>query len=109
MASGAVTLKNNVWSGTISVATLKGGRRLGTVAVRYSMIDGNGGADIAFRDLAFKPGGLQPAELSPLLSSLSQVSGTASFTGKVSWTPKRMTSGGVLSLRSPISTVPPDR
>ena len=73
---------------------------IGTVAFVGSKKTGRWKAIIRAKQLAFSPTGLQPKDLSPLLASLSQVRGTASFVGSLSSRPRGLTSEGVLTVRN---------
>ena len=93
--SGALALKDQDWDGTIRAAAK--GRKLGTAVIHHAMATGAGSARIA-ANLVFAGKGLQPADLSPLLSGFSQTSGNAAFDGKLDWNKRGMTSRGALTL-----------
>jgi len=93
--SGTLVLKNQDWDGTIRAAAK--GRKLGTAVIHHAMATGTGSARIA-ANLVFADKGLQPADLSPLLSGFSQVSGNAAFDGKIAWNKHGLTSRGALAL-----------
>src|SRR5690606_13235187 len=60
---------------------------------------GAGGVGIDARDVAFAPGALQPADLSPLAARVAsaEAQGTADFTGEILWTSEGGSSRGRLS------------
>ncbi len=104
-----MTLSGGVWRGTLPVETASG-RPLARVSLSHDVAAERGQAEVDATGLAFKPDGLQPADLSPLAATFGAADGTAAFTGRLAWTKGVMTSGGVLDARnltfsSPAGTV----
>lgn len=98
-ASGKATLKDNTLRGRFALSGAKQ-KRLGTIALVHDIHTGRGHADIR-ADTAFSaPDGAQPGDLSPMLVPLAQATGETNFTGHIQWTPRRMTSGGDLTIRT---------
>lgn len=97
LASGRLNLADAQWRGTIGLVIAKTNRKLATVAVHHDSGTSRGDATIV-SDLAFVPEGFQPAELSPLLASLTQAKGDAHFRGHVAWTADSQTSSGTLTV-----------
>ncbi len=95
-ASGKLSLGGNRVTGTIALAS--GKQELASIAIDHSLKSGKGHADIAARGLDFKPDGLQPADISPLLAQLSHANGSVRFDGRIAWTKKGTTSGGELDM-----------
>jgi hypothetical protein len=95
-ASGQIGLAGGAWTGVFS-ATTRAGHPIGRVTLRHGVASGVGRADIDATALAFAPGGLQPAELTPLASFARDAEGPARFTGWFAWAPGRdPASGGEL-------------
>jgi hypothetical protein len=92
--AGTADLSGDRYKGAFDVAA-KGGR-LARLVLAGDTRTGAGGADIDARGLAFKSGGLQPADLSPALNGLVQspVQGVVDFTGRIDWTKDGLTSSG---------------
>ncbi|HWU50296.1 MAG TPA: YdbH domain-containing protein [Asticcacaulis sp.] len=63
-----------------------------------SVTGGEGTLKIHTYGLDFAPGGLQPADLTPLTAAARDVSGKAVFDGGFAWDAKTVTSGGTLTL-----------
>ncbi len=63
-----------------------GDRRAGDITARHDLADGTGGAVVQIAPLLFSPGGLQPAELSPRLADIVEMTGTADGTVGLEWT-----------------------
>jgi hypothetical protein len=98
--AGRITLADGVWSGSLAVAS-QAGRPVGQVRVRHDLATGEGRADIDAASLAFKPGALQPGDLTPLASFARDADGLAGFTGWIAWRPGvPLSSGGDLSLKA---------
>ncbi|MFN3229872.1 MAG: YdbH domain-containing protein, partial [Asticcacaulis sp.] len=99
---GTVTVDPAAVKAKLDVADLLR-RHLGTVTVTHATATGRGEALIRAPELNFTPEGLQPAALSPLAASLtrSDVKGQAQFEGAVRWTPKDVTSQGLVTLGGP--------
>ena len=87
-------------TGRFIAATPAVGGTLPVVAIGLDNdpLRGKGSLSFDTIDLKFAPGALQPHHLSPLATSImtSDVSGTASFTGRFDWSPAGGSSGGVL-------------
>ncbi len=87
-------------TGRFIAATPAVGGTLPVVAIGLDNdpLSGKGSLSFDTIDLKFTPGALQPHHLSPLATSImtSDVSGTASFTGRFDWSPAGGSSGGVL-------------
>lgn len=96
--SGEAHLADNHWTGLLGVRD-GGGRPLAAIRLRHDALSGRGGADVDTGVLKFAPGGLQPAELSPLAAPIgSPAEGEARFTGGFSWTPQTQSSHGLLQI-----------
>lgn len=96
--SGDIGLAHDLWRGDLDIRLPKGGR-IAHAMLRHDGRSGAGSVEVATDDLAFAPGGLQPADVSPLAAPLgTAVAGTAAFAGGFRWTPQGATSGGVLTL-----------
>ena len=99
-ASGRLGFGAGVWRGRL-VATTARGRKLGRITLRADPGRGVGRADVDAGALAFAPGALQPADLSPLLAFARSAEGAAPFRGWFAWGPGgRLSSGGELIARS---------
>jgi hypothetical protein len=95
---GLARLAAEVWTGAFD-ASLPGGTPVVRAQVRQDSRSGAGQVELATPALSFAPGGLQPADLSPLAAALgSQVQGQASFTGAFGWTKAATSSDGELSV-----------
>lgn len=109
-AKGAATLKAGMWKGDFALADLAG-HPIATAKLSHDGHAAAGHLDVDTGVLAFAPGGLQPASLSPLAAPLGPpVQGTARFVGQVGWTATATTGGGKLvvdrlSFRSPAGDV----
>ncbi len=109
-AKGSATLKAGLWRGGFALADLAG-HSIATAKLSHDGHAAAGHLDIDTGVLAFAPGGLQPASLSPLAAPLGPpVQGTARFTGQVGWTAAATTGGGKLvvdrlDFRSPAGDV----
>jgi hypothetical protein len=95
LAKGGLTLSGGLWGGTFQ-ATTPVGAPLGEIRLRHVVATGKGQADIDASKLAFAPGGLQPADLSPMAAFARSAKGPASFTGVFAWDAKGATSRGRL-------------
>ncbi|MES2833119.1 MAG: YdbH domain-containing protein [Pseudomonadota bacterium] len=99
MVKGAARLRGESWSGAFDI--LAGERRIGGLTLAHNGELGAGGIVISSEDLVFAEGGLQPADLSPLLEGVvgSPATGSARFDGRVDWTADGAgSSSGVLSI-----------
>ena len=109
-AKGSATLRSGRWRGDFALADAAG-HAIATARLAHDVRAAVGHVDIDTGVLAFAPGGLQPAPLSPLASPLgAPVQGTARFVGQVGWTAAGTTSGGKLTVprldfRSPAGDV----
>jgi hypothetical protein len=96
--SGAADLATGLWRGDLQVRDAAG-RSLAQLAFRQDPASGHGAMEVSTGTLQFAPGGLQPAEISPLAAMVgSPAGGEASFQGRFDWTPKRVTSSGALDV-----------
>ncbi len=95
LAKGRLGLSGGLWTGGFQ-ATTPVGAPLGAIRLRHVVATGRGQADIDASKLAFAPGGLQPAELSPMAGFAREAKGPASFTGVFAWNPDGATSRGRL-------------
>jgi len=94
-ASGRASLGAGVWTGDFAAAT-PAGRPIAKLHVRHDVATGVGSADIDARALAFAPGALQPAELTPMAAFAKDAQGPAAFTGVFEWTAAGARSRGEL-------------
>ena len=110
LAKGSATLKAGLAHGEF-VLTDPQGRRLATAVLSHHTVEGTGQLDFDTGRLAFAPGGLQPAALSPRAGLLgAPVQGQARVSGQLAWTPKGTTGAGALAIerldfRSPAGKV----
>lgn len=95
-ASGNLVLGDDRAKGTFALAS--GKEKLAQIALSHSLKTGNGRADIAADAIAFKPGGFQPSDISPLLAQVARADGNVRFDGRIAWTKKGMTSEGQLDV-----------
>lgn len=99
-AAGRAALAGDRWSGAFDLSD--GVVPVGRLTLVHDGPSGVGGVEIVSEDLTFAPGGLQPADLTPLGANLvrAPVTGRVRFDGRVDWTadPDGGTSGGVLTL-----------
>lgn len=96
-ASGRLDLASHRWTGDFTADT-PAGWRIGGLHIVHDADSGVGRADVS-ADLAFTPGGPQPAALSPLADFARDTEGKATFTGWFAWDAKAATSGGELVAR----------
>jgi len=94
--SGHISLADEAWSGVLHLRERTRGLRVADVTIRHAGRTGAGGAQFDATGLQFAPGGLQPAQVSPLAGRFmgDGVSGRADFTGSFDWTAEGATSGG---------------
>ncbi len=110
LAKGSAALKSGIAHGEFGLSDPQG-RRLATATLHNRTADGIGQLDLDTGRLAFAPGGLQPAALSPRAGALgSPVQGLARFSGQLAWTPKGAAGSGTLTIerldfRSPAGKV----
>ena len=100
-ARGSARLRDERWSGAFDL--LAGERRIGGLTLNHDGRTGAGGIVITSETLQFAEGGLQPADLSPLLEGIvgSPATGSARFDGRVDWAADGAgSSGGLLSIPS---------
>ncbi|WP_297512408.1 YdbH domain-containing protein [uncultured Caulobacter sp.] len=95
LAKGALALADGLWSGTFQAATPVGAP-LGEIRLRHVVATGQGQADIDASKLTFAPGGLQPADLTPMAAFARDAKGPASFAGVFAWDKQGVTSRGRL-------------
>ncbi len=96
--AGDVRFAGNTVNGQVALADGVRRGRIGQIKFVHSVTHGTGKATIDVPDLAFDPQKLQPVHLSPLLASIARAKGNAHFSGVVAWTPKGMTSSGLLTI-----------
>ena len=84
-AAGSARLADERWSGAFDLA--RDGTALGRLTLAHDGRAGAGGLIIEAPSIAFAPGGLQPADLSPLIADLvrAPATGSVAFTGRVDW------------------------
>lgn len=97
LGSGTVALKGSVWRGRFAMTDMEKDR-LGDVDFSHVMASGSGSAHIAAPSLTFTPDKLQPENISPMLVAFRRASGTASFTGDITWTRSEIKSSGNLAI-----------
>lgn len=98
-ASGTARLANEDWTGAFDLS--RGDAVLAHLTLAHDGRTGAGGIDIDAPSIVFAPGGLQPADLSPMIADLvrSPATGSAVFQGRVDWLKDREgSSGGRLTL-----------
>lgn len=85
--SGAIALKNEVWSGGFDLTS--GQTRVAHLDITHNGLTERGGVAIQTGTLSFAPGGLQPADLTPLVDGIISppVTGSVSFDGRIDWDP----------------------
>lgn len=97
-ATGEAHLAGDLWRGAFAVSD-HAGHKLADALLRHDGRRGAGGVTFDTGLLTFAPGGLQPAELSPLAEAVaSPASGQARFQGRMDWTETTNTSSGVLQI-----------
>jgi Dicarboxylate transport len=96
--TGNIVLADNIVHSQFDIAA--GPRRvhIGNISVTHKMTTGTGHAIIDFRAVTFSPQGLQPSNISPLLSTIAQADGSAGFAGRLDWTAKHLDSRGQLDV-----------
>ena len=96
--TGQAQLARGLWNASLHIRD-GAGRPLATALLKHEVASGRGHVDIDTATLRFAPGGLQPAELSPIAAPIgSPAEGEARFTGGFAWTLKTQTSSGVLEI-----------
>lgn len=109
-AAGKLRFADDAWTGNFTVAT-DAGRPIAEVRLRQDGATGAGRADIDARSATFAPGGLQPAQITPLAGAIKDAAGPAGFSGWFAWAPDApLRSGGEfvthdLRLRSPAGEI----
>jgi len=93
LGSGTVALADGVWRGRFAVTDPKH-VPLGEATLVHTLATASGTSHIDAPKIIFKPDGLQPADLSPLLAALRRAEGTAALTGDIDWTREGITSRG---------------
>lgn len=97
--SGRVGLAHDLWTGTLDLRR-PAGAQIARAVLRQDGASGAGEVRITTPTLNFAPGGLQPADLSPLAEPLGAgVQGEAAFAGGFSWTKDGATSQGEFQVR----------
>lgn len=97
-ASGRAHMLGDAWRGTFAVSDPRG-HKLADAVLRHDGAQGAGGITFDTGLLAFAPGALQPAELSPLAELVaSPATGQARFQGEMTWTKTTNSSKGVLDV-----------
>ncbi|MEY4706467.1 MAG: hypothetical protein RJB58_190 [Pseudomonadota bacterium] len=97
LGSGNVALQGGVWRGRFAMTDMDR-EKLGDVDFSHTMARGTGSAHIAAPALTFTPDKLQPENISPMLAAFRRASGTASFTGDITWTRSEIKSSGNLGI-----------
>ncbi len=97
LGSGNVALQGGIWRGRFAMTDMEKDR-LGDVDFSHTMASGTGTAHIAAPALTFTPDKLQPEDISPMLAAFRRASGTASFTGDITWTRSEIKSSGNLAI-----------
>lgn len=99
-ASGTAGLQADRWTAAFDLA--RNAVPVGQVRIDHDGLAQAGGAVLDFPALTFAEGGLQPADLSPLVEDFLQppVTGTAAFSGRFDWTADSDvgTSSGLLTI-----------
>ena len=96
--AGQAQLARGHWTAPLAIRD-GAGRPLAAAVLTHDVAAARGKVDIDTGVLRFSPGGLQPAELSPIAAPIgSPVEGQARFTGGFAWNPKSQTSSGVLEV-----------
>ncbi|MDB5420648.1 MAG: Dicarboxylate transport, partial [Brevundimonas sp.] len=85
--SGTVVLKDETWSGGIDLTS--GQTRVAHLDLTHDGLTERGGVIIQTGTLTFAPGGLQPADLTPLVKGVISppVTGAVIFDGRIGWDP----------------------
>lgn len=96
---GVARMRGASWTGDFVLS--RNGMEVAQLDLVHDGLTGDGGVDIATRDLTFVEGGLQPSTLTPLAGDVvgEPVTGEARFDGRVGWTSVDGTSTGRLALR----------
>ncbi len=98
LAKGQARLAKAHWTGAFALSDASG-RPLAQAALTHDGGAGAGGVTFDTGLLAFTPGGLQPAALSPKASMIGDpAQGAARFQGRIDWTSAGSTSGGTLDV-----------
>jgi len=96
---GEVTAARDLWTGDLAFRLPKG-PEIAHAKLRHDGRAGEGQVQVGTGTLSFRPGGLQPTDLSPMAQSFgTAVDGQADFSGAFRWSPAAQTSGGELRLR----------
>jgi hypothetical protein len=104
--AGRLDLERGFWRGTFQ-ARLAAGRALANITLVDDVERSKGRLDVSAPDLAFATGGLQPADLSPLLAPIRSVEARLALSGWFVWDgEKAPTSGGELTARADRLTGP---
>ncbi|MBJ7485706.1 MAG: YdbH domain-containing protein [Brevundimonas sp.] len=86
-ASGSATLSGESWTGGFDLTS--GQTLVAHLDLTHDGLTGRGGVEIDTGTLTFAPGGLQPADLTPLATGIVSppVTGSAAFKGQLAWDP----------------------
>jgi hypothetical protein len=86
-ASGSATLSGESWTGGFDLTS--GQTPVAHLDLTHDGLTGRGGVEIDTGTLTFAPGGLQPADLTPLATGIVSppVTGSAMFKGQLAWDP----------------------
>lgn len=96
--TGEAHLAGDLWKGAFAVSDPRG-HKLADALLRHDGRGGAGGITFDTGLLTFAPGGLQPADLSPLAEAVaSPASGQARFRGRMDWRETTNTSSGVMDI-----------
>lgn len=98
-ARGRARLAGQDWTGAFDLS--QGPHALGRLTLAHDGSAGTGGIDIVAPNLTFAEGGLQPDDLSPMVTGLlgPPVTGSVSFTGRIDWAADREgSSSGLLTV-----------
>ena len=87
IGSGAIALKDETWSGGFDLTS--GQTRVAHLDISHNGLTERGGVAIQTGTLSFAQGGLQPADLTPLVDGLISppVTGSIIFDGRIDWDP----------------------
>ena len=99
LGTATASLADGVWRGHFAATDAKTDS-LGQATFVHSMATGAGTAHIDAPRITFSLGGLQPADLSPLLVALRRAEGSAALTGDIDWTRDAIASRGKLTVLS---------
>ncbi len=99
-ASGEVHLADQLWRGDLGLQLVGPTTTLGRLTFQQDQDHARGEARLQTPDLQFKPGGLQPASIAPVLGRwVSNVNGIASGVAELHWGDGPMSSRATLQLK----------